>query len=103
MNKTNGTIMPSSTPIRPSESSIKRLLKRIDMCTELSFEQTPIRNANTKRKTIRMLTSTMSSGITLLSNDDQTCFSDLTVIDDTILSLDQTYGNKKVGTNSDTE
>ncbi|CAF3402718.1 unnamed protein product [Rotaria socialis] len=83
-------MMSFSTPIRAVESSAKRLLKRIGMCTELSFEQTPVRHAITKRKTIRMLTSTMSPGITLLSNEDQVFLSDLTIIDDSLLSIDRT-------------
>ncbi|CAF0727895.1 unnamed protein product [Rotaria sordida] len=78
------------TPTRPLESSAKRLLKRVNICTERSFECTPVRYATSKRKTIQVLSSTMSSGITLLSDNDQTLVGDHTISDDSLLSLDRT-------------
>ncbi|CAF1436281.1 unnamed protein product [Rotaria magnacalcarata] len=98
-------MMSFSTPIRAVESSAKRLLKRVDMCTELSFEQTPVRHAITKRKTIRKLTPTVSPDITLLDNEDQVLSSDLTIIDDSFLSIDRTpqrNNTKKNNVNSTT-
>ncbi|CAF0739819.1 unnamed protein product [Rotaria sp. Silwood1] len=83
-------MMSFTTPTRPLESSAKRLLKRVNVCTERSFERTPIRYAISKRKTIEILSSTMSSGITLLSNDDQTLVGDHTISNDSLLSLDRT-------------
>ncbi len=90
--------MASTTPTRPLESSEKHLLKRVHMCTERSFERTPIRYATSKRKTIQALSSTLSSGITLLSLNDQTLVGDHTITDHSLLSLDRTLteNNKKV-------
>jgi hypothetical protein len=90
--------MPCATPTRPLESSAKRILKRVHMCTERSFERTPIRNATSKRKTVQILSSTLSSGITLLSLDDDTLVGDNTITDDSFVSLDRTLteNNKKV-------
>ncbi|CAF2712026.1 unnamed protein product [Rotaria sp. Silwood2] len=82
--------MSFTTPTRPLESSAIRLLKRVHMCTERSFERTPVRYATSKRKTIQVLSSTMSSGITLLSDDDETLVGDHTISDDSLLSLDRT-------------
>jgi hypothetical protein len=94
--------MPCATPTRPLESSAKRILKRVHMCTERSFERTPIRNATSKRKTVQILSSTLSSGITLLSLDDDTLVGDNTITDDSFVSLDRTLteNNKKVCSNS---
>jgi hypothetical protein len=94
--------MSCTTPTRPLESSAKRLLKRVHMCTERSFECTPIRYATSKRKTIQALSSTLSSGITLLSIGDQTLVGDNTIIDNSLSSLDRTLtenNNKKVSSN----
>jgi len=95
--------MSCTTPTRPLESSAQRLLKRVNMCTERSFERTPIRYATSKRKTIQALSSTLSSGITLLSIGDQTLVGDNTITDNSLLSLDRTLtennNNKKVSTN----
>lgn len=93
--------MPCRTPTRPLESSAKRILKRVHMCTERSFERTPIRNATSKRKTVQILSSTLSSGITLLSLGDHTLVGDNTMTDDSYFSLDRTLteNNKKVRKN----
>lgn len=82
--------MICTTPTRGLESSAKHLLRRVHMCTERSFERTPIRNATSKRKTTQLLSSTFSSGITLLSMSDRTLIGDNTITDDTFLSLDRT-------------
>jgi hypothetical protein len=90
--------MSCLTPTRPLESSAKRLLKRVHMCTERSFERTPVRHTTSKRKTIQALSSTLSSGITLLSTGDQTLVGDHTITDTSLLSLDRTLtenNNKK--------
>jgi hypothetical protein len=96
--------MACTTPTRPLESSAKRILKRVHMCTERSFERTPIRHAISKRKTIQALSSTLSSGITLLSIGDETLVGDDTITDSTVLSLDRTLtennNNKKVSSYS---
>jgi hypothetical protein len=93
--------MSCATPTRPLESSAKRLLKRVHMCTERSFERTPVRHTTSKRKTIQALSSTLSSGITLLSIGDQTLVGDNTITGNSSLSLDRTLtenNNKKVRT-----
>ncbi len=93
--------MSCLTPTRPLESSAKRLLKRVHMCTERSFERTPVRHTTSKRKTIQALSSTLSSGITLLSTGDQTLVGDHTITDNSLLSLDRTLtenNNKNVNT-----
>jgi hypothetical protein len=88
--------MPCATPTRPLESSAKRLLKRVNMCTERSFERTPIRNATSKRKTVQFLSSTLSSGITLLSLGDDTLVGENTLTDDSFVSLDRTLTENNV-------
>ena len=82
--------MACTTPTRRLESSAKRLLKRVHMCTERSFECTPIRYGTSKRKTVQILSSTLSSGITLLSFGDQTLVGDHTITNNSTLSLDRT-------------
>jgi hypothetical protein len=94
--------MSCATPTRPLESSAKRLLKRVNMCTERSFERTPVRHTTTKRKTIQALSSTLSSGITLLSVGDRTLIDDHNITDDSFFSLNSTLkenNNTKVCTN----
>jgi hypothetical protein len=93
--------MSCTTPTRPLESSAKHLLKLVHMCTERSFERTPVRYTAAKRKTIQALSSTLSSGITLLSHGDQTLIGDSTITDNSFLSLDRTItenNTKKVST-----
>lgn len=82
--------MACMTPTRPLECSAQRLLKRVHMCTELSFERTPTRHAAAKRKTAQVLSSTFSSGITLLSVSDQTLVGDHTITNNSLSSLDRT-------------
>jgi hypothetical protein len=93
--------MSCTTPTRRLESSAKHLLRRVHMCTERSFEQTPVRHTSSKRKTVQALSSTFSSGITLLSIGDHTLVGDNTLIDNSFLSLDRTLtenNHKKVCT-----
>lgn len=68
------------------------------MCTELSFEKTPTRNSSSKRKNVQFLSSTITSGITLLSEDDVTLIGDETVINNTFSTLDRTLteNNKQI-------
>lgn len=86
------------TPTRPLECSAKRLLKRVHMCTERSFERTPIRNATAKRKTVQILSSTLTSGITLLSAGDHTLVANSSITDQSYFTVDGTLTekNKKV-------
>lgn len=90
--------MACITPTRPLESSAKRILKRVHMCTERSFERTPIRNVMAKRKTVQILSSTLSSGITLLSAGEHTLVANSTITDQSYFTVDQTLTerNKKV-------
>ena len=62
--------MSFTTPIHPSESSAKRLLKQVLTCIELGFERAPIRYITSKRKSVRLLSPTLSTSITLFSIDD---------------------------------
>ncbi|CAF1313755.1 unnamed protein product [Adineta steineri] len=96
--------MSCITPTRPLESSAKRLLKRVHMCTERSFVCTPVRHRTSKRKTAQLLSSTLSSGITLLSVGDQTLIGDHTINDNSLLSLDKTLteNNNKKNLHNDT-
>ena len=95
--------MPCATPTRPLESSAKRLLKKVHMCTERSFVCTPLRNgAATRKATVPDLSETFASGITLLSVGDETIVGNSTFIDQTQISLDRTLTEtkKKVCVNS---
>lgn len=82
--------MACITPTRPLDTSATRLLKRVHMCTERSFERTPMRNTVSKRKTVQLLSSTLSSGITLLSAGDRTLVANSTITDHSYFSLDRT-------------
>ena len=82
--------MPCSTPTRPLDTSSRRLLRRVNVCTERSFERTPSRHGNTKRKVAPQLSTTFASSITLLSDNDQTIIANSTEIDETFFSLDRT-------------
>ncbi|UJR33432.1 hypothetical protein I4U23_020877 [Adineta vaga] len=82
--------MACITPTRQLETSTDRLLRRVHLCTERSFERTPVRHRTSKRKTVQLLSSTLSSGITLLSVGDRTLIGDYTVSENSLLSLDRT-------------
>ena len=82
--------MSCSTPTRRLETSTHQLLKRVHMCTERSFEQTPVRHITSRRKAEQRLSSTLSSSITLLSMGDQTIVGDHTLTNPSMFSLDQT-------------
>ena len=82
--------MSCSTPTRRLETSTHQLLKRVHMCTERSFERTPVRHSTSKRKAVQTLSSTLSSSITLLSMGDQTLVGDHTLTNPSMFSLDQT-------------
>lgn len=91
--------MACLTPNRRLETSTDRLLKRVHMCTERSFERTPVRHRTSKRKTVEFLSSTLSSGITLLSASDRTLVGDCTLTNSSFASLDRTLTesiNRKV-------
>ena len=93
--------MPCATPTRPLESSAKRLLKRVHMCTERSFVCTPLRNGGAQRKNaVPNLSETFASGITLLSVGDETIIGNSTFIDQTQISLDRTLTETKKKVNS---
>lgn len=80
--------MSFSTPTHPLESSAKRLLRRVHACTQRSFEQTPSRYTISKRKKIQVPSSTLSSSISLLSNNDQTLMGHHIVSDDSLSLID---------------
>ncbi|CAF0728592.1 unnamed protein product [Adineta ricciae] len=82
--------MACLTPNRRLETSTDRLLKRVHLCTERSFERTPVRHRTSKRKTVEFLSSTLSSGITLLSASDRTLVGDCTLTNSSFASLDRT-------------
>jgi len=82
--------MTCITPTRRFECSDKYLLKRVHMCTEFSFERTPTRNGASKRKNVQFLSSTLSSGITLLSQEDVTLVGDQTLVNSTLSTLERT-------------
>lgn len=82
--------MSCSTPTRPLDTSSQQLLRRLNMCTERSFIQTPSRNGRTKRKVVPELSSTLGLDVTLLNETDLTIIGNSTAIDDTMFSIDKT-------------
>ncbi|CAF0724033.1 unnamed protein product [Didymodactylos carnosus] len=59
--------MPSRTPTLPTQNSCERLLKRVQMCTNRSFERTPSLTTRVKRKQFLTSSFISSTNITLLS------------------------------------